>query len=136
MTEDNGKKNGTAIKTMLVIIAIFMSVVTAAFVYAGNIINDNRKESLTRHELIVMKLQDLNTRVVVIESNRFTAKDGHEMMKAIEEKFPPQWLVDDMNEIKELIKNRRLHDSRLNINLNRSYHRKCFFHCVFCIHRE
>ena len=107
MTEDNGKKNGTAIKTMLVIIAIFMSVVTAAFVYAGNIINDNRKENLTRHELIVMKLQDLNTRVVVIESSRFTAKDGHEMMKAIEEKFPPQWLVDDVNEIKEHIKNRR-----------------------------
>lgn len=46
----------------------------------------------------------LNTRVTVIESNRFTAGDAAKLREKILQELPPSWLREDLAEIKERLK--------------------------------
>lgn len=45
-----------------------------------------------------VNVNTLETRVAVIESNRFTAKDGTAIMKAVVDKLPPKWLLDKVQD--------------------------------------
>ncbi len=52
----------------------------------------------------------LQVRVSVIESTRFTGQDGEAMRATLLRDFPPQWMRDDLNEIKERL--RRLEERK------------------------
>jgi len=43
-------------------------------------------------------------RLINIESNRFTDQDGHQLEAKILEKLPPQWLREDIRDIKSSLK--------------------------------
>lgn len=46
----------------------------------------------------------LEVRVSVIESNRFTSGMAAQMREEIRKELPPQWLKDDLTEIKDRLK--------------------------------
>lgn len=55
-------------------------------------------------ELAGAQLSELNTRVAVIEGNRFTTDDGKELWKALAERplrgdVPPKWFVDRVDKL-------------------------------------
>ena len=45
----------------------------------------------------------IHSRVVAIESSRFTVRDGQEVYQALDEKVDAQWLREDLREIREEI---------------------------------
>jgi hypothetical protein len=56
-------------------------------------------------------LIDHESRLDVIESNRFTHQNGTDMKKEIMQELPPEWLREDIREIKGML---RTMESRLN----------------------
>ena len=47
---------------------------------------------------------DVNSRLLVIESNRFTSTDAAQLKEQIRSSMPPTWLKEDIQEIKERLK--------------------------------
>ena len=59
---------------------------------------------LTTIVAVVGFASSVHTRLAIIENSRFTARDAQKMRMEILGSVPPQWLRDDLQEIKDRLK--------------------------------